>query len=147
MGATVLDSGGRPRTMQMGCYGIGVTRVAAAAIEQSNDARGIIWPDAIAPFDAIIIPINLDRSYRVREATDEIAGRLQAAGLEVLVDDRDQRPGSKFADADLIGIPHRLVIGERGLDRGEIEYKSRRESEVEMVPLDSLEQFMASKRA
>ena len=147
MGATVLDSGGRPRTMHMGCYGIGVTRVAAAAIEQSNDARGIIWPDAIAPFDAIIIPINLDRSYRVREATDEIAGRLQAAGLEVLVDDRDQRPGSKFADADLIGIPHRLVIGERGLDRGEIEYKSRRESEVEMVPLDSLEQFMASKRA
>ena len=147
MGATVLDSGGRPRTMQMGCYGIGVTRVAAAAIEQSNDARGIIWPDAIAPFDAIIIPINLDRSYRVREATDEIAGRLQAAGLEVLVDDRDQRPGSKFADADLIGIPHRLVIGERGLDRGEIEYKSRRESEVEMVPLDSLKQFMASKRA
>ena len=147
MGATVLDSGGRPRTMQMGCYGIGVTRVAAAAIEQSNDARGIIWPDAIAPFDAIIIPINLDRSYRVREATDEFAGRLQAAGLEVLVDDRDQRPGSKFADADLIGIPHRLVIGERGLDRGEIEYKSRRESEVEMVPLGSLEQFMVSKRA
>ena len=146
MGATVLDSGGRPRTVHMGCYGIGVTRVAAAAIEQSNDARGIIWPDAIAPFDVIVIPINLDRSYRVREATDEFAGRLQTAGLEVLVDDRDQRPGSKFADADLIGIPHRLVIGERGLDRGEIEYKSRRADAIEMVALDSIVDFMASKR-
>ncbi|MYF69649.1 MAG: proline--tRNA ligase, partial [Proteobacteria bacterium] len=127
MGATVLDSGGRPRSMHMGCYGIGVTRVAAAAIEQNNDARGIIWPDAIAPFDVIVIPIALDKSYRVREATDQVAGKLEAAGLEVLVDDRDQRPGSKFADADLIGIPHRLVIGERGLDRGEIEYKARRD--------------------
>ena len=146
MGATVLDSGGRPRTMHMGCYGIGVTRVAAAAIEQSNDARGIVWPDAIAPFDIIIIPINLDKSYRVREATGEIAGRLEAAGLEVLVDDRDHRPGSKFADADLIGIPHRLVIGERGLDRGEIEYKSRRDDAIEMLALDSIVDFMASKR-
>ena len=147
MGATVLDSGGRPRVMHMGCYGIGVTRVAAAAIEQSNDARGIIWPDAIAPFDVIIIPIALDKSYRVRESTDEIAGQLEAAGLEVLVDDRDQRPGSKFADADLIGIPHRLVIGERGLDRGEIEYKSRREDAIEMIALDSLAEFLDSKRA
>ena len=147
MGATVLDSGGRPRTVHMGCYGIGVTRVAAAAIEQSHDARGIIWPDAIAPFDVIIIPIALDKSYRVREATDKVAGQLQAAGLEVLVDDRDQRPGSKFADADLIGIPHRLVIGERVLDRGEIEYKSRRDDAVEMIALDSLVEFLDSKRA
>ena len=147
MGATVLDSGGRPRIMHMGCYGIGVTRVAAAAIEQSNDARGIIWPDAIAPFDVIIIPIALDKSYRVREATDEIAARLEDAGLEVLVDDRDQRPGSKFADADLIGIPHRLVIGERGLDKGEIEYKSRRDDAIEMIALDSLAAFMDAKRA
>ena len=147
MGATVLDSGGRPRSMHMGCYGIGVTRVAAAAIEQSNDSRGIIWPDAIAPFDVIIIPIALDKSYRVRKATDSVAGQLEAAGLEVLVDDRNQRPGSKFADADLIGIPHRLVIGERGLDRGEIEYKSRRDDAVEMVALDSLVEFLDSKRA
>ena len=147
MGATVLDSGGRPRSMHMGCYGIGVTRVAAAAIEQSNDARGIIWPDAIAPFDVIIIPIALDKSYRVREATDHVAGQLEAAGLEVLVDDRNQRPGSKFADADLIGIPHRLVIGERGLDRGEIEYKSRRDDAIEMIALDSLVDFLGSKRA
>ena len=147
MGATVLDSGGRPRSMHMGCYGIGVTRVAAAAIEQSNDARGIVWPDAIAPFDVIVIPIALDKSYRVREATDNVAGQLEAAGLEVLVDDRNQRPGSKFADADLIGIPHRLVIGERGLDRGEIEYKSRRADAVEMIALDALAAFMDSKRA
>ena len=147
MGATVLDSGGRPRSMHMGCYGIGVTRVAAAAIEQSNDARGIIWPDAIAPFDVIIIPIALDKSYRVRESTDHVTGQLQAAGLEVLVDDRNQRPGSKFADADLIGIPHRLVIGERGLDRGEIEYKSRRDDAIEMIALDSLVDFLDSKRA
>lgn len=147
MGATVLDSGGRPRSMHMGCYGIGVTRVAAAAIEQSNDSRGIIWPDAIAPFDVIVIPIALDKSYRVREATDSVAGQLEAAGLEVLVDDRNQRPGSKFADADLIGIPHRLVIGERGLDRGEIEYKPRRDDAVEMIALDSLVEFLDSKRA
>ncbi len=147
MGATVLDSGGRPRNMHMGCYGIGVTRVAAAAIEQSNDARGIIWPDAIAPFDVIVIPIALDKSYRVRETTDNVAGQLEAAGLEVLVDDRNQRPGSKFADADLIGIPHRLVIGERGLDRSEIEYKSRRNDSIEMVALDSLVEFLDSKRA
>jgi len=145
MGATVLDSGGRPRTMHMGCYGIGVTRVAAAAIEQSNDARGIIWPDAIAPFDVIVIPIALDKSYRVREAMEKVAGQLEAAGLEVLVDDRDQRPGSKFADADLIGIPHRLVIGERGLDRGEIEYKSRRDDAIEMIALDSLAEFLAAR--
>ena len=145
MGATVLDSGGRPGSMHMGCYGIGVTRVAAAAIEQSNDARGIIWPDAIAPFDVIVIPIALDKSYRVREATDKVAGQLQAAGLEVLVDDRDQRPGSKFADADLIGIPHRLVIGERGLDRGEIEYKSRRDDAIEMIALDALVEFLAAR--
>ena len=147
MGATVLDSGGRPRSMHMGCYGIGVTRVAAAAIEQNHDARGIVWPDAIAPFDVIVIPIALDKSYRVREATDEIAAQLKTAGLEVLVDDRDQRPGSKFADADLIGIPHRLVISERGLDHGEIEYKSRRSDEIEMVALDSLTKFLDSKRA
>lgn len=147
MGATVLDSGGRPCSMHMGCYGIGVTRVAAAAIEQSNDARGIIWPDAIAPFDVIVIPIALDKSYRVREATDRVAGQLEAAGLEVLVDDRNQRPGSKFADADLIGIPHRLVIGERGLDRGEIEYKSRRDDAIEMIAADSLVEFLSSKRA
>ena len=146
MGATVLDSRGRPCTMHMGCYGIGVTRVAAAAIEQCNDARGIIWPDAIAPFDVIVIPINMDKSYRVRAATDELSVRLQDAGLEVLVDDRDQRPGSKFADADLVGIPHRLVIAEKGLDLGQVEYKSRRAGEIEMVALDLLVEFLRGQR-
>ncbi len=146
MGATVLDSGGRPRSMHMGCYGLGVTRVAAAAIEQNNDSRGIIWPDAIAPFDIIIIPINFDKSHRVRAATDEVTALLEDAGLEVLVDDRRQRPGSKFADADLIGIPHRLVIGEKALDRGMIEYKSRRKDAVEMVPQDSLVEFLKAAR-
>ena len=146
MRATVLDSRGRARAMHMGCYGIGVTRVAAAAIEQSNDARGIIWPGAIAPFDVIVIPINLDKSYRVRAATDELSGRLQDAGLEVLVDDRAQRPGSKFADADLIGIPHRLVVAEKGLDLGQVEYKARRASGIEMIALDSLVEFLRTQR-
>ena len=142
MGATVLDDQGKPRVMHMGCYGIGVTRVVAAAIEQSNDARGIVWPDAIAPYHVIVIPINMHKSYRVREATEELYGQLEAAGLEVLVDDRNQRPGSKFADADLIGIPHRLVIGEKGLDRAQVEYKSRREADTAMVNRDELVDFL-----
>ena len=142
MGATVLDDQGKPRVMHMGCYGIGVTRVVAAAIEQSNDARGIVWPDAIAPYHVIVIPINMHKSYRVRDATEELYGQLEAAGLEVLVDDRNQRPGSKFADADLIGIPHRLVIGEKGLDRAQVEYKSRREADTAMVNRDELVDFL-----
>ena len=142
MGATVLDDQGKPRVMHMGCYGIGVTRVVAAAIEQSNDARGIVWPDAIAPYHVIVIPINMHKSYRVRDATEELYGQLEAAGLEVLVDDRNQRPGSKFADADLIGIPHRLVIGEKGLDRAQVEYKSRREADTVMVDRDGLVDFL-----
>ena len=145
MEAAVLDARGKPRLMHMGCYGIGVTRIVAAAIEQRNDARGIVWPDAIAPFHIIVIPINLERSYRVRAATEELCGRLEAAGLEVLVDDRDRRPGSKFADADLLGIPHRLVIAEKGLDRGQVEYKSRREEAIEMVAVDGLVEFFQAK--
>lgn len=145
MDATVLNDQGKPRVMHMGCYGIGVTRVVAAAIEQSNDARGIIWPDAIAPFQVIVIPINIHKSYRVREATDELYAELKSAGLEVLVDDRNQRPGSKFADADLIGIPHRLVIGEKGLDRGQVEYKSRREAETEMIDRAGLIEFLGNR--
>ncbi len=145
MDATVLDAHGKPRVMHMGCYGIGVTRVVAAAIEQSNDARGIIWPDAIAPYQVIVIPINIHKSYRVRDATEELYRQLNAAGLEVLVDDRNQRPGSKFADADLIGIPHRLVIGEKSLDRGQVEYKSRREAETEMVDKDELVEFLKNR--
>jgi len=146
MDATVLDAEGKPCAMQMGCYGIGVTRVVAAAIEQNNDDRGIIWPDAIAPFDVILIPINMDKSYRVKEATDELYGKLQEAGFEALVDDRNQRPGVKFADADLIGIPHRLVIAEKSWDQGQIEYKSRRSPDTELLPIDRLVELLEARR-
>jgi prolyl-tRNA synthetase len=146
MHATVLDADGKPRSMQMGCYGIGVTRVVAAAIEQNHDERGIIWPDAIAPFDVIVIPINSDKSERVREAADALYRELRAAGFEVLVDDRPQRPGVKFADADLIGIPHRLVVAERGLDEGSIEYKARRASEPERIARDSVVATLEQRR-
>jgi prolyl-tRNA synthetase len=146
MHATVLDADGKPRTMQMGCYGIGVTRVVAAAIEQNHDERGIIWPEAIAPFDVVLIPINGDKSERVREAADSLYRELQAAGIDVLVDDRPQRPGVKFADADLIGIPHRLVVAERGLDEGTIEYKARRAAEPERITRDSVVTTLEQRR-
>jgi prolyl-tRNA synthetase len=135
MQATVLDAEGRKRTLQMGCYGIGVTRVVAAAIEQNHDQRGIIWPDTIAPFDVILIPINYDKSQRVRDAAETVYRELGAAGFDVLLDDRSARPGFKFADADLIGIPHRLVLTESGWDEGQLEYKSRRAAEPELLPM------------
>jgi prolyl-tRNA synthetase len=138
MEATVLDRDGRSCAMQMGCYGIGVTRVVAAAIEQSHDARGIIWPRAIAPFDAVLIPINIDKSQRVREAADRLYGDLGAAGVEVLLDDRSQRPGFKFADADLLGIPHRIVITEAAWDDGRVEYKARNAAEPEILSVEAL---------
>ena len=146
MGATVLDADGQPRPMQMGCYGIGVTRVVAAAIEQNHDERGIIWPEPLAPFDVIVIPINMDKSERVRAAAEKVYTELGQAGFEVLLDDRPQRPGFKFADADLIGIPHRVVISERALDEGRCEYKSRRAEDVEMLPLDGLAQLIEARR-
>lgn len=146
MDATVLDASGQPRTMQMGCYGIGVTRVIAAAIEQNHDERGIIWPEAIAPFDVIVIPLNMDKSERIRGAAEDAYAKLSAAGFQVLLDDRPQRPGFKFADADLIGIPHRIVITERGLDEGRCEYKSRRSADLEMVPLDTIDEHIAARR-
>lgn len=147
MNARVLDSTGKSRVMQMGCYGIGVTRVVAAAIEQNNDARGIIWPDAIAPFDVILIPINMNKSYRVKEATEDLYNRLQEAGFDTLMDDRDQRPGVKFADADLVGIPNRLVIAEKAWNQGQIEYKSRRSADTEMIDIDGLIKFLKTKRS
>ena len=146
MDATVLDADGQPRPMQMGCYGIGVTRVVAAAIEQNHDERGIIWPEPLAPYDVMIIPINMDKSERVRTAARGAYDQLAQAGFDVLLDDRPQRPGSKFADADLIGIPHRVVIAERGLDEGRCEYKSRRAADVEMVPLEGLAELIAARR-
>jgi prolyl-tRNA synthetase len=138
MNATVLDHDGKPRFMPMGCYGIGVTRVVAAAIEQNHDDKGIAWPEAICPFHVVLIPINLDKSARVREAADALYRKLGKAGFDVVLDDRPQRPGFKFADADLIGYPHRLVVSEKGLDAGELEYKSRRADEAEMLPIDSV---------
>ncbi len=140
--ATVLDTEGQPRAMQMGCYGIGVTRVVAAAIEQNHDERGIIWPESIAPFDVMLIPLQMDKSERVRTAAEQLYAELREAGFEVLLDDRNQRPGFKFADADLIGIPHRLVVAERALDQGRCEYKARRAADVELVPLESIVEFL-----
>jgi prolyl-tRNA synthetase len=122
--------------MLMGCYGIGVTRVVAAAIEQNHDERGIIWPDPIAPFDVSLIPINMQKSARVREVADRLYDELRAAGIEVLYDDRDARPGVKFADDELLGIPRRVVIGDKGLERGVFEYRGRRDAESTDVPAE-----------
>jgi prolyl-tRNA synthetase len=129
MGATVQDDSGQNRVMEMGCYGIGITRIVGAAIEQNHDDNGIIWPGPLAPFDVVIVPINMHRSDAVRDAAEALYAELADSGLEVLLDDRDARPGVKFADAELIGIPHRVVIGDRGLEAGEYEYRHRRDSE------------------
>jgi prolyl-tRNA synthetase len=129
MGATVQDQDGKDRVMEMGCYGIGITRIVGAAIEQNHDDNGIIWPAPLAPFDVVLVPINMHRSDSVREAAEALYGELTDAGLEVLFDDRNVRPGVKFADAELLGIPHRLVVSERGLDAGELEYRHRRDEE------------------
>ncbi|MCG5511565.1 proline--tRNA ligase [Ectothiorhodospira shaposhnikovii] len=142
MNATVLDEQGRSLVVTMGCYGIGVSRVVAAAIEQNHDERGIIWPAALAPFQVALCPINAHKSQRLREAAEDLYQRLQAAGIEVLMDDRNARPGVMFADMELIGIPHRIVLGERGLDAGEVEYKGRRDAEATMVPMAALEPFL-----
>jgi prolyl-tRNA synthetase len=129
MNARVLDELGREISMAMGCYGIGVTRVVAAAIEQNHDERGIIWPDPIAPFQVVLVPLNLQKSTRVREVSERLYEELRAAGIEVLYDDRDARPGVKFADAELLGIPHRIVVAERGLEAQQLEYRHRRATE------------------
>jgi prolyl-tRNA synthetase len=129
MNASVLDEQGKALTMFMGCYGIGVTRVVAAAIEQNHDANGIIWPDAIAPFQVVLVPINYQKSAKVQETADALYRDFNAAGIDVLLDDRDARPGVKFADAELLGIPHRIVIGDRSLAAGNLEYRHRRETE------------------
>jgi prolyl-tRNA synthetase len=147
MGFSVLDEGGKAVAPQMGCYGIGVTRVVAAAIEQNHDERGIIWPEPIAPFHVVLVPINLQKSQRVREVSDKLYDELNAAGIEVLYDDRDARPGVKFADAELLGIPHRVVVGERGLDAGKLEYRARRATESEEIPLDDALRFIRSRLA
>jgi prolyl-tRNA synthetase len=145
MKATVLDEAGAPVTMLMGCYGIGVTRIVAAAIEQNHDERGIIWPDPIAPFHVVLVPLNLEKSAGVRGVADALYAELNAAGIEVLYDDRDARPGIKFADAELLGIPHRIVIGERGLAAGTLEYRHRRATTSEDFPQQDALAFMRSR--
>lgn len=143
--AAVLDESGKEVTLLMGCYGIGVTRVVAAAIEQNHDERGIIWPEPLAPFQVVLVPLNLQKSARVREVADRLYNELTAQGVEVLYDDRDARPGVKFADAELLGIPHRLVVADRGLDAGRLEYRHRRDSESTEFPADEAVEFIKSR--
>jgi prolyl-tRNA synthetase len=131
--------------MFMGCYGIGMTRVVAAAIEQNHDANGIIWPQSLAPFQVVLVPINYQKSTRVQETADALYQAFNAAGIEVLLDDRDARPGVKFADSELLGIPHRLVIGERTLNAGKLEYRHRRETQSEEIPAEDPVAFIRHK--
>ena len=142
MNATFLDEGGKPQFMEMGCYGIGITRLPAAAIEQSHDARGIIWPDALAPFTVVVCPIGMDRSAEVKAAAETLHEQLMADGIDVMLDDRGERPGAMFADWELIGVPHRVVISERGLKEGQLEYQHRRDAAATRVPAASVLDFL-----
>jgi prolyl-tRNA synthetase len=145
MGATYLDAQGQSHLIEMGCYGIGVTRVVAAAIEQNHDERGIVWPEAMAPFTVVIAPIGYDRSEAVRELADRLHDQLQAEGVEVLLDDRGERPGVMFADLELLGIPHRITIGDRGLKDGKVEYQGRRDTAATPVPVADIAGFVRGK--
>jgi prolyl-tRNA synthetase len=138
LGATVLDQDGTTKTLIMGCYGMGVTRLVGAIIEQCHDDNGIVWPRSVAPFAAHIVALNYGKSEAVRAAADRLLAEFQAAGIETLLDDRDERPGVKFADADLIGIPHRVVIGERNLKAGEVEYRTRRSADTLNITVDTV---------
>ena len=147
MSATFLDENGKPQFLEMGCYGIGITRLPAAAIEQNHDERGIIWPDAIAPFTVVICPIGMDRSADVKVAAEALYEQLLAAGVDVLLDDRGERPGAMFADWELIGVPHRVVISDRGLKEGQLEYQQRRETAATKVPTIDIGAFILGKLA
>ena len=138
LGCKVLGDDGKPLVVTMGCYGIGVTRVVASAIEQNFDDKGIIWPAAIAPFEVAIVPMNAQKSPRTLEAAENLYAELQAAGYDVLLDDRNERPGVKFSDLELTGIPHRIVIGEKGLDAGTFEYKGRTDAESVNISKEEL---------
>lgn len=144
MKASVQGEDGRNQTLTMGCYGIGITRIVAAAIEQNHDDRGIIWPDALAPFQVAILPMNMHKSFRVKELAEELYAQLRAKGVDVILDDRKERPGVMFADMELIGIPHTIVIGDRNLDSEEIEYKSRRAGEKRMIKTSEILDFLVS---
>lgn len=146
LNATYLDENGKPQVLQMGCYGIGVTRLAGAAIEQNHDEKGIIWPASIAPFEVVLCPMNYAKSEAVREAADKLYEDLKARGVDVILDDRDMRPGVMFADWELIGVPHRVVIGDRGLKEGAVEYADRRNlAEKVMVKTDDAVDFLLEK--
>ena len=145
MNATFLDETGKPAHFEMGCYGIGVTRILGAAIEQAHDARGIVWPDAIAPFTVAICPIGYDRSAEVKAAADALHDELQAAGIDVMLDDRGERPGAMFADWELIGVPHRVVLSDRGLKEGQLEYQGRRDEAATKVPAAEVATFVKAR--
>jgi prolyl-tRNA synthetase len=145
MKANYLDESGQTKNMEMGCYGIGISRIVAAAIEQNHDARGIIFPGAIAPFQLAIIPIGLQKSALVQDAVEKLYRQFTEAHIEVLLNDRDERPGVMFADAELIGIPHRIVVGERGLKQSVIEYQGRNDSAAQSIPVDEIFSFITTK--
>ncbi len=145
MKATFLDAQGKSQILEMGCYGIGVSRIVAAAIEQNYDERGIALPAAIAPFQVALVPIGMNKSEAVKNAVEQLYAQMRAAGIEVLLDDRDERPGVMFADMELIGIPHRIVIGDRGLKDGMLEYQGRRDAAAQSIPLQSALEFVQSK--
>ena len=142
MKATYLDESGKPQLMQMGCYGIGVTRILGAAIEQGHDERGMLWPDAIAPFTVVLCPIGYDRSSEVRSVANQLHEQMTAAGIAVMLDDRGERPGAMFADWELIGVPHRVVISDRGLKEGTVEYQHRRDSAATKVAASEVSGFV-----
>jgi prolyl-tRNA synthetase len=145
MKLTFLNEAGKPQLMEMGCYGIGVTRVVAAAIEQGHDERGIVFPRAMAPFDLAVVPLGAARSAAVRDTAERLYRELGAAGIDVLLDDRDERPGVMLADSELIGVPHRLVVGERGLKSGTVEYQGRRDTRAEAVALAAAIEFVKAR--
>jgi len=144
MSATFLDESGKAQEMEMGCYGIGVSRIVAAAIEQGNDQRGIIWPLPMAPFQVAIAPIGYRKNAEVKNVAERLHEELQSAGIDVLLDDRDERPGVMFADLELIGIPHRLTVGERGLKDGKVEYQARSDSSARVIELQSVPSLLKS---
>ena len=147
MKATFLDENGKPQLLQMGCYGIGITRILGAAIEQNFDAKGIIWPRAIAPFEVVLCPMGYDRSEAVKAETDRLYDALLAAGIDVILDDRGERPGAMFSDWELIGVPHRVVIGDRGLKDGKLEYQGRRDTEATAVAVVEMADFVKARLA
>ena len=147
MNATYLDESGKPQLLEMGCYGIGITRILGAAVEQNHDARGMIWPQAIAPFEVVICPIGYDRSPAVKQAADDLHGALTASGIDVVLDDRGERPGAMFADWELIGVPHRVVLSDRGLKAGELEYQGRRDAQASSVAAAEVLAFVKAKLA